>query len=262
MRAAAVRARVGASRRRAVGDGRRESVLPRPPPAWLRDGFLRFNHRLLRRRFAAVRIAGLERLPLDSSAPVLVFLNHPSWWDPLMCAAIVEARGRHRRNVALIDEAELSAVLARLGFVGIEPASSAGARRLVRLGAELARGADVTLWMTPQGRFADPRERPLRLAGGLARLANRLTGSLAVPLAIEYPFLGGRRPEARLLLGEPIDGASADEAAFETALESAMNRLAELVIGGEHDAFRTLVDATSRPARAGRRPPPRAGGQA
>ena len=231
----------------AVGSGERDarprsgSPLPPPTPRWFRDGFLRYNHRLLGRNFAAVRVAGLGRLPVHAPAPVVVYLNHPAWWDPLVGATLVAAVARHRRHLALIDVNNLSGVLARLGFVGIEPGTVAGARRRARLGDALADTPDAMLWMPPQGRFADPRERPLALAGGLARLVRRVPGALAVPLAIEYPFLGGRRPEARLLVGEPLEGAVADERSLEGALEETMTRLAALVVDGGLDAFETLV---------------------
>lgn len=221
--------------------GRERSALPPRPPNWFRDGFLRYNHGLLGRRFAAVRVAGLERLPVDAQAPVVVYLNHPAWWDPLLCAALARARALHRHHIALIDAANLSGVLARLGFVGIEPGTTAGARRLARLGEALADAPDAMLWLTPQGRFADPRERPLALAGGLARLARRVPGVVVVPLALEYPFLGGRKPEARLLVGEPSLGADGDAASLEAGLERAMTQLADLVVRGEDDAFETLV---------------------
>ena len=220
---------------------------PGPAP-WFADGFLRYNRWLLGRRFAAVRVSGLGNLPLDSDAPVIVYLNHPAWWDPLMCAALVAASAPRHRHVALIDRAQLSGVLERLGFVGIEPDSLSGARRLARIGEELREVPRAMLWLTPQGRFSDPRERPLGLRGGLARLAARLPAARLVPLAIEYPFLGGRRPEARLLLGEPLEAADADEISIESGLERAMDRLADLVVRGEDAAFRTLIGAPEREA--------------
>jgi len=226
-------------------------VLPRPTPRWFRDGFLRYNHRLLGRQLAAVRVAGLDRLPVHERAPVVVYLNHPAWWDPLICAAIAGARARHRRHIALIDARNLSGVLARLGFVGIEPGTVAGARRLARLGDAIAESPETMLWMTPQGRFADPRERPLALAGGLARLARRMPHALFVPLALEYPFLGARRAEARALVGTPIRAAEADESSLEAALERSMSRLAEHVVAGELAPFETLVGRASEVAGDG-----------
>jgi len=223
----------------------RRPVLPPRTPGWLRDGFLRYNRALLGRKFAAVRAAGVERFPATASGPVLVYLNHPAWWDPLACAALVDACCRHRRHVALIDEAELSRVLERLGFVGIAPGSMAGARRMMRLADESAGQPDMTLWLTPQGRFADPRERPLALAGGLARLARRLPEAVAVPMALEYPFLGARKPEMRILVGEPIPASAADAATLEHGLESAMDQLAALIVRDDNGPFRTLIGPRS-----------------
>ena len=227
---------------------RRAPLIGAGPAPWFVDGFLRYNRWLLGRRFAAVRVSGLGHLPLDSDDPVIVYLNHPAWWDPLMCAALIAAAAPRHRHVGLIDRTQLSGVLERLGFIGIEPDSPAGARRLARIGEELRTLPRAMLWLTPQGRFSDPRERPLGLRGGLARLAARLPAARLVPLAIEYPFLGGRRPEARLLLGEPLEAGDADEISIETGLERAMDRLAELVIGGEDDAFRTLIGGPGREA--------------
>ena len=228
-------------------------ALPPAPPRWFRDGFLRYNRRLLGRRFAAVRAAGLERLPLHEDGPVVVYLNHPAWWDPLLCAALIGAAGGRRRHVGLIDARNLSGVLARLGFIGIEPGTGAGARRLARLADALAAHPDLALWLTPQGRFADPRERPLGFAGGLALLARRVPDARFVPLAIEYPFLGGRRPEGRMLVGEPLPGAGADTAAFEAALERTLDELAALVVRGDDAAFETLAGAPLRERPEGAR---------
>lgn len=219
----------------------RRPVLPPRTPGWLRDGFLRYNRRLLGRQFAAVRAAGVERFPSNAPGPVLVYLNHPAWWDPLACAALVDACCRHRRHVALIDEASLSRVLERLGFVGIEPGSVAGARRLMRLADEAAVVPDLTVWLTPQGRFADPRERPLALAGGLARLARRLPNALVVPMALEYPFLGARKAEMRIFVGEPVPATEVDPSTLERGLERAMDCLAHLVVSGDRGRFRTLI---------------------
>jgi hypothetical protein len=60
------------------------------------------------------------------------------------------------------------------------------------------------LWITAQGRFADVRERPLRLRSGVGHLAARLGRGTILPLALEYPFWDQRAPEALARLGEPI----------------------------------------------------------
>ena len=229
-------------------------------------GFQRYNVRYLRRRFSAVRVAGLERLP-TGSAPVVVYLNHPGWWDPLVGALLVHRALADRRHWALIDAAELEryAILKRLGFLGIERDSRAGARAFARIGDALGATPDATLWFTPQGRFADPRERPVALAPGLAHLARRVPHARYVPLAIEYPFREERLPEARLRIGEPwtpaedvdaVSGAASDGASgpapsidalagrFARSLESTMDALASDTVAHRDEAFETLLDGT------------------
>ena len=218
-------------------------------------GFHRYNERYLRRGFCAVRAAGLDRLPTGPD-PVVVYLNHPGWWDPLTCALLVRRAGAARRHWALIDAAELEryGILKRLGFVGIERDSRAGARHFRRIADALGGMSDATLWFTPQGRFADPRERPVRLAPGLAHLARRVPRARFVPLAIEYPFREERLPEARLRVGEPwcpadasAEGAASEDvdalgARFAASLEATCDALARDVVEHRDDAFETLLD--------------------
>ena len=84
------------------------------------------------------------------------------------------------------------------------------------------------LWVTPQGRFVDVRERPLVFKPGLAALAAKVPGGCTVlPLAIEYVFWDERLPEALMQFGEPIvvheAGAhGAGDEGLEQRLEEAM----------------------------------------
>ena len=105
------------------------------------------------------------------------------------------------------------------------------------------------LWVTPQGRFADPRERPLTFKPGLAALAARVQGGCTVvPLAVEYPFWDERLPETLLHFGEPMrfDGECAEviEAALKTALEAAMETLAAKAVARDAAAFELLQSGT------------------
>src|SRR5262245_38368200 len=45
--------------------------------------FLRYVRRYLRKNFHAVRLARSGQA-LDPGGPLVVVLNHPSWWDPLV----------------------------------------------------------------------------------------------------------------------------------------------------------------------------------
>ena len=54
---------------------------------------------------------------------------------------------------------------------------------------------DSVLWITAQGEFVNPRERPIRLKPGIGHLIHRLKDVTVVTLAIEYPFWNDRCPE-------------------------------------------------------------------
>jgi hypothetical protein len=85
----------------------------------------------------------------------------------------------------------------RRGAAKIWPAQTPrflpGGARFHRGGAPILRNASVilsrphhALWLTPQGRFTDIRERPVRFEPGLGHLAARLPGVKFIPLALEF----------------------------------------------------------------------------
>jgi 1-acyl-sn-glycerol-3-phosphate acyltransferase len=164
-----------------------------------------YTRRYVPRHLHAVRLSPRGWRPPEDAGPCIVILNHPSWWDPLVCVLLSELFA-DRKHFAVMDAAALGRyrLLERLGFFGVEPHSRAGALTFVRTGRVILAEADSVLWLTPQGRFADVRERPVQLAGGLGLLAGRLREGTVLPLALEYPFWSERSPEALARFGEPI----------------------------------------------------------
>ena len=85
-----------------------KSALPRVSPGVLKV-FAAYNRGYLRRRFHAVRISK-DGLPAqDEARPVVIFLNHAAWWDPLVCLLLARELFPHRTSFAPIDSA-MSAV--------------------------------------------------------------------------------------------------------------------------------------------------------
>ena len=171
---------------------------------WLIRGFRRYCVRYVRKHFHAVRLSNSSHpLPL-AGEPILVVLNHPSWWDPLI-GVILSSQFGDRDQFAAIDAvaARKYPFFNRLGFVGVETGSVRGAAAFLRLGAEILSQPDRVFWVTAQGRFTDVRERPLALQAGVGHLAARLERGWVVPLAIEYAFWTERTPEALARFGEP-----------------------------------------------------------
>ncbi len=151
-----------------------------------------------------------------------------------------------RKHYAPIDARALQQypILRKLGIFPVETASTRGAAQFLRTAEAILRDGGV-LWLTPQGRFADVRERPLAFKPGLAALALRVPEALLVPLAVEYTFWDERLPEALLRCSEPVHvtpESSTDSATrqLEAALEHGMSALRTAAMARDPKAFETL----------------------
>ncbi len=169
-------------------------------------GFAACCRRYVRRNFHALRILKSGLPPRDSARPIVIYLNHASWWDPLVCLLLAREFFPDRKSFAPIDAAMLEryGFFRHLGFFGIEPQSQSGARTFLRTTHALLASSLNAVWLTPQGRFVDVRKRPLLLEEGLGALAAREPGAVFIPLAIEYSFWTEPRPEILVSFGEPI----------------------------------------------------------
>jgi phytoene desaturase len=178
--------------------------LPRPS-AWLLRLFTRYVRRYLTRNFRALRLSRGGRPEVPAEGPLVIVLNHPSWWDPLVAIVLKDLFPRHS-HYAPIGAAALGRYrfFERLGFFGVEQGTRQGALAFLRTGAAVLARPDTALWVTAQGRFTDPRERPVRLRPGVAHLLRRLEGGVVLPLALEYPFWEERYPEALARFGTPV----------------------------------------------------------
>ncbi len=214
---------------------------------WL---FGRYARRYLRRHFHAVRVRFEDPSVLESRGPLVICVNHASWWDPMVGLVLAESRFGDRRHHAPIAAHALEAYgfLRRLGFFGVEQGTFRGAREFLRAASAVCARPDGALWLTPQGDFRDVRERPTRLREGVGHLLARLERATVLPLAIEYPFWQERTPEALVLAGAPIpvDGGSRRRPREWTALvarrlEETQDSLAELSIARRGEAFETLL---------------------
>ncbi|UWQ22072.1 lysophospholipid acyltransferase family protein [Jannaschia sp. W003] len=221
-------------------------------PVALRSAALcRFFAGVMRREvgrgFRALRLLepGLPALP--EGAPLVVYANHPGWWDPAVFMVMQGALFPDRAPFGPIDAAALEryGFMRRIGMFGIDPDRRSGAVRFLRVGEHVLADPARMLWMTAQGRFADPRERPVALRPGLAHLLARVPGAVALPLALEYPFWSERRPEALAAFGAPVQprGEGATDA-LAGELERAQDRLAAAAMARDPGRFRTLHGGT------------------
>jgi 1-acyl-sn-glycerol-3-phosphate acyltransferase len=208
--------------------------------------FFRFFSRYARwyvgRSFHTVRLSGAGFPKVENTTgPIVSYLNHASWWDPMIAVILAGHFWPDRAHFAAIDADALEKYkfFRRLGFFGVEKNSARGAREFLRATEEILAQPDAILWLTPQGEFADPRRRPVELLPGLRHLARRHPHATFLPLAIEYPFWQERFPEALCRFGPPV--LEPAEGSLSSALQSCQDSLAAEAISQDQTTFQSIL---------------------
>lgn len=178
------------------------TALPSISPLLLRV-FSAYSRWYVSRQFHSIRISRAGEIPNLTGIPLLVYANHASWWDPLICLMLQNQFFANRLAFAPMDAAALRQYrfFANLGFFGVEQNSVRGAATFIRTAGAILNTPDTILWLTPQGRFADVRERPVRFKSGLGHLPARIDRAAFVPLALEYTHWEERKPEVLCRFG-------------------------------------------------------------
>ena len=165
-----------------------------------------YSRRYVRKHFHAVRLSKSgHTFPPSEGEPLLIVLNHPAWWDPMICMVLSSVIAERDQFAAIDAEAvQQYAAFKKMGFIPVDTRTLRGAAEFVRTGTTILSQSNRVFWVTAQGRFTDVRERPLGINAGVGHLASRLTGGVVLPLALEYSFWTERTPEALLRVGEPL----------------------------------------------------------
>lgn len=207
-----------------------------------------------RRHFRGIHLFGAPPALSAVPRPTIIFLNHASWWDPIVCLLLRERFTPHLRNFAPIDSQSLKRFqfFRRLGFFGVEKNSRRGTIQFLQACSEILEDRRSVLWITPQGEFVDARVRPTEIKRGIAQLATRRPDLLFVPLALDYFFSADRLPSAAAHFGEPVEPCAFSERTPEewtselaAALERTQDRLAEQIISKRIFSAPTLLDGNS-----------------
>jgi 1-acyl-sn-glycerol-3-phosphate acyltransferase len=203
----------------------------------------------LRRHFHALRLANADRFPA-TRRPLIVYLNHASWWDPLVSMLLSHRFLMDADHYAPMDAEALKryGVFRRLGLFPVEMGTPRGAAQFMRAANHILSQPDSLLWITPEGHFKDVRARPVVFKPGLSALLSRLDRVTVVPIAIEYTFWDERLPEILVNCGEPLhigDGRAEDAVTWNNLLAHAMtttlDELASLAAKREAANFETLI---------------------
>lgn len=212
--------------------------------------FDRVFTRFARRHLNAVRLARWGRPRDVPGAPLVVFANHPSWWDGMAVMLLWRRLLRERDLYVPMDAEALGryGFMRRLGVFGVEPGAR-GAAGFLRVAAEVLAAPGNLLWINAPGRFSDARERPVPIAPGMSRLPELAPGATFLPLALEYTFWNERAPEMLAAFGEPIPAADllaerreARAGLMASALAATMDRLAADSVARDPALFETLLE--------------------
>lgn len=227
---------------------------PRSPVALYSPALMRFFDvvfaRFCRRHLHAIRLARWGLPEADPARPLVVFANHPGWWDGMAFMLLSRRLFPGRRMFVPMEGAALGryGFMRRLGVFAVTPGTPRGALAFLRTATEVLETRERMLWVNAPARFVDARERPVPIAPGLVRLAELAPGALFVPLALEYPFWSEKSPEMLAAFGAPIDGRALRRmerdvraAHLGAALESAMDRLAEDAMARDPARFEVLL---------------------
>ncbi|MDB5309660.1 MAG: hypothetical protein JWO38_3862 [Gemmataceae bacterium] len=206
--------------------------MPRQWP-WLLRGFRKYCVRYIRKHFHALWVSNTSSPFPPADEPVLIVLNHPSWWDPLL-GLVLSTRFPDRDQFGAIDAVAVQryGFFKRIGFVGVDTTSLRGAAEFLRVGRTVLSKPGRVFWVTAQGQFSDVRERPLNLRSGVGHLAARLDRGVIVPLALEYTFWTERTPEALVRFGEPLritDHPGLDGREWTRRIEEALTRTLDVL---------------------------------
>ena len=224
-------------------------------PATPREGFTRmfawYTRRLLRKRFHRVH-ATPETLTLLAdvnrfAGPAVMCCTHGSWWDPLVALHFQRDYLGSRSHYSPIDRTQLQRFkfFRKVGLFGIDPDSPASLDAMTGYIDGLRQAHPrLTLGITPQGRFTDPREA-IRLRPGAAAIAARLPGVRVVAAAVEYAGWQDSRPSifvhAQEVPAPELPSTAAWHRVLQAGMQQAANELALLVIARDPAPFSIVL---------------------
>ena len=229
-------------------------MIPASKTPLLQAAFSRYTQWYLRRSFHAVHLLGeIPTFPDNSDLPLIVCMNHSSWWDVLLglyCADTLF--GWEWYGVMDARQLERYRFFARLGMIGVDRTSLHGAKEFLTYTEHLLKGKRRALWLTPQGEMLSNALRPVHFQPGIGHLALALEDFYITTVALHYEFWNERLPETFIALS-PLErvtvGANFDRRAFvrqqEARLQDQMDALALLAQQRNAANFRPLLTGKS-----------------
>ena len=189
-------------------------------------------------------------IPQPADGPLIVYMNHPSWWDGYMAFVLnrMLLRGRYQ-GYAMMEQPQLERYrfFSWSGAFSVHRHDARSAMRSVRyIGRLLAERRNRCMYIFPQGEITPNDRRPLAIFSGLARVVRLAGGATLWPAALRYEFRGEQRPEAFIRIGPAHHApARADARALSQEvgrrLTAACDALRDEYTAGDLDGYEVLL---------------------
>jgi 1-acyl-sn-glycerol-3-phosphate acyltransferase len=249
----------------------KESQIPNLPRIDQRilSGFHWYIPRYIRKHFHALAAnqQELRSVRFEPTDSLVVYANHSSWWDPLVAMFSAKNMFNEFSFHAPIEASALEKyrIFSKLGFFPVEQDTFQGAKHFLDVSLRLLARPGTSIWITPEGRFVDARDKSAEFMPGISHLAHSLqrrsdntsAKTWFVPIAIEYTFWEERLPEILVWFGQPLlvsrtesPISKADWAKRLTAnLRDAQQRLAQAAIDRDESVFEVMLSGGAGTSR-------------
>lgn len=203
------------------------------------------------RYFNCVWLQSHGPLPHPRNGPLIIYLNHSSWWDGYLMYVIhrIVLRGQFDAHL-LMEEKQLRRYrfFRWSGAFSINRDDPEDSQRAQAYAAALLRGGrrPRLLFIFPQGRIVPNDLRPLITYPGIARIAAQVGNVVLCPVALRYELLGRQFAEAFIRIGpwhrlrnpDDIEDTLAD---ITRRLTEACDALRDDVLHMRFERFRPLL---------------------
>lgn len=229
-------------------------ALPAIPAAKNRFGAALIYHALLRRSvgtsFHGVYLRCEGPVPTPADGPLLIYLNHPAWWDGHMCALIDRIVLRSAfDSYIMMEEPQLERYrfFSWIGAFSVNRHSPREAARSVAyIAGLLGTNPRRLCYIFPQGEITPNDRRPLVVYPGIAHIARRVGALTLWPGALRYELRGEQRPDAFIRLGpahrvSPPFDTNALSAEVAQRLTQAADALRDDLTSGQIDGYLQMV---------------------
>ncbi|MEM8645693.1 MAG: lysophospholipid acyltransferase family protein [Pseudomonadota bacterium] len=216
--------------------------------------FERYLNRYFKKNFHGLRVARDGEAPvIETDHGLVVYCNHASWWDPLVMYYLARALYSDRKAFGPIDATALEKYkfMRKIGLFPVEQDSSRGSVHFLNVSHGLLKEPMTSIWLTPQGEFADARVRPVTFKPGLAHLARDCGKATFLPMAVEYCFWNESKPELLLRFGTPIHSTEPKDkpiddwqAQLQMALQTAQDKLAMDAMSRDPERFTEVLQGS------------------